>query len=386
MSLVAVLDFFSFPWENWDLSSPEAQKFLAVLGARLVVLLAGIVFSLLLGRFLPPAIQSLVMRSLPEERKKAHEAFMKPLTPTISIAITLIAIDVSLNTLRAYREVFEVLKFIADLAVTISVAWLLSRAARQMIRIYGVELVKRISQEVNDLVLIFETAINVIIGFFAVTIFAQSKDFNLIALLTGLGIGGIAIAFAAQEALSQILATVVLYLDRPYIPGEYVRVNFNIQAEDVYGRIESIGLRSTKIRIAVSNTLLVVPNSLMVTKDIENISRGTKVMILLYMDFPNILSEGEEALVQQTIESNIEGELFGLDPGSTRVLLFQPDDKPGTRARISFFITGSNEESLVIRKRLWEVASKSIGQQLNARGLEFEMPEPTVYVDSPVTI
>jgi MscS family membrane protein len=171
-----------------------------------------------------------------------------------------------------------------------------------VIRLYGVNLVKRISDEVNDIILVFETIIDVMIGFFAITIFAQTRNFNFLALLTGLGIVATGVAFAAQEALGQIIGTIVLYLDRPYIPGEYVRINFNIHAEDVYGRIESIGIRSTKIRVAVSNTLLIVPNSIMASKDIENVSRGTKVMVLIYIDFSRLLTDPESALVAQIVE------------------------------------------------------------------------------------
>jgi small-conductance mechanosensitive channel len=62
--------------------------------------------------------------------------------------------------------------------------------------------------------------------------FAQSQNVNLIGLLAGVCIGGIAIAFAAQKTLEQLIDTLVLYLDRPFVPGEYIRVNFNIQAGD----------------------------------------------------------------------------------------------------------------------------------------------------------
>ena len=49
-----------------------------------------------------------------------------------------------------------------------------------------------------------------------------------------LGIGGLAIAFAAQKLLEQLISTVVLYLDRPFVPGDYIRVSLNPHAADVY--------------------------------------------------------------------------------------------------------------------------------------------------------
>ncbi len=377
--------------ESWNISrlfqfEPPSQEFLIILGVRLAGLFICVCLAIVISRVAPSVLLWFTARSLPPEKYKEYKNFSDSFRDAFVRALALILINISLNFLKIYEQFYSVINFIADFAVMVSAAWLVSKVTRQAMRIYGVSLLKRVTNEVNDLILIFENTVNVIIGFLAVLIFAQSKDFNLIALLTGLGIGGIAIAFAAQEALSQILATIVIYLDRPYLPGEYVRINFVVTQEDVYGRIESIGLRSTKLRISVTNTLLVVPNSLMVTKDIENISRGKKVMVLFYLDFDDILEESEQALVDKVVQESVKRELFGLDPGSTRIALFEPEDKPGTRARVSLFVMGSNEESMMIRKRLIEIANKSISDQLQKEGLKFEFAEPTIYVDSPVTL
>jgi hypothetical protein len=108
-------------------------------------------------------------------------------------------------------------------------------------------------------------------------------------------------------------------------------------------------------------------------------------MVLLYLDFTKILGERERALVEQVVEDSTNA-LFGIDPGSTRVSLFETDNKPGTRARVSFFILGSSEDSIELRKRLLELANEPISKKLAGYGIEFSSTEPTVYVDSPVTI
>jgi hypothetical protein len=123
----------------------------------------------------------------------------------------------------------------------------------------------------------------------------------------------------------------------------------------------------------------------MASKDIENISRGKKVMVLLYLDFTKVLENPEQALVEQVVKESTDT-LFGIDPGSTKIALFQPEDKPGTRARVTFFILGSSEDSLELRKRLLELANAKISRKLTDYGIEFIMQEPTVYVESPVTI
>lgn len=363
------------------LSHPWLQHLLN-LGIFVVLLM----LSFLGGRLTPFLMRSLAVRLLAKGTAQAYIKFTEPVRGAMRSAATAIFAAFSLNVLAEnYPALFQFLQFIVYFAVAVTLAWLFSRLARQFIRTYLVKITNSLGQEVNDLVLAFETITNFIIGFFAMITFAQSQNLNLLALLTGVGIGGVAIAFAAQETLGQLIGTIVIYLDRPYRPGEYIRVNFNIQDEDVYGRIESIGIRSTKIRVVAKNTLVIAPNSVMAAKDIENISRGTKVMVLFYLDFRRILLESEEALVEQVVQ-NATNHAFGIDPGSTIIDVAQNSNSSGTRVRISFFIMGASDDALGLRKQTLEYMNTTIAENLRRQNLDFDLKEPTTYVDSPITL
>ncbi|MFP3386750.1 hypothetical protein, partial [Tritonibacter sp. SIMBA_163] len=82
------------------------------------------------------------------------------------------------------------------LALVLSLAWLASRLVRQVMRVYGLEIIRKLGREVDELLLVFETLINIFIGFIAAIAFAQSQQINLVGLLASVGIGGLAIAFA----------------------------------------------------------------------------------------------------------------------------------------------------------------------------------------------
>ncbi len=370
---------------DWLQLDEEAQKFLIKLGLQLGIFFLFVLLSLLIGRATPSLVTLIIRRFSPQQVSKIYQNLIEPLENLFKIAGTLILIRISLNFIQEYQGFYNFLNFFTNLAVIVSVAWLTSRLFRQFVRAYGIDLIRKLGREVDELLLVVETIANVTIGLIAAVAFAQSQNVNLVGLLAGFGIGGIAIAFAAQKTLEQLIGTIVLYLDRPYIPGDYIRVNFNPTAEDVFARVESIGLRSTKLRIAAKSTLLIVPNSIMASKDIENITRGKKVMVLLYLDFSQFLKERERALVEQVVKESTDT-LFGIDPGSTKIALFQLEDKPGTRARVTFFILGSSENSLQLRKRLLELANQKISEKLREHSIEFAMQEPTIYVDSPVTI
>ncbi|MEC4894903.1 MAG: mechanosensitive ion channel family protein [Oscillatoria sp. PMC 1051.18] len=342
------------------------------------------IVSTLIGRYTPKLVGWIIHRFFPQPGRKIYDNYVEPLQKEFKVTGTLILLLWSSEWLDPYPEINQLVEPGLELFVTISIAWLLSRLFRQFLRISGIKMLRKMGKE-DELLLILETVVNAIIGFIAVMVFLQSQDIDLVGLLAGLGIGGIAIAFAARETLEQLIGAIVLYLDRPFLPGDYIRVTMNPRVPDLYGRVESIGLRSTKIRIPGKNTLAIIPNSMMTDREIENVTRGKKVMVLLYLNFPNNLNEQERAFVEQVAAESTNA-LLGIAPGSTNINLSANEGETGIAARVSFFILGSSENSLELRKRLLELAHENISKKLKERGIEFTLDEPTIYVNAPVTI
>lgn len=353
-------------------------------GVKTAIFVALIIGAGVLARLSPFLLRISLEKFAAKTFSPEYQKVINPIHESLVRALFLGLTALSSSQFREYEGIYRVISFFLYLTFSISAGWFLSQLVRQILSIYGVKLVKRYSHDVDDFVLVIGNLANAAIAFFTIVYFAQTQNLNLISVLTGLGIVGLAISFAAKETFAQIIGSIVLYLDRPYAPGEYVRVNFNPKDDDVYGRVEAIGIRSTKIRVAAKNTLVIAPNSVMVKKDIENISRGTKIMSLLYLDFAKVLDDSERALVKNVVSDAI-GNLLGVEPLSVKIFLFEPEDRPGTRARVSFFLLSSSQGSLGIRKRLVEVANETITARFAAVGLQFTLQEPMLYVDSPVT-
>ncbi|MEP0884221.1 mechanosensitive ion channel family protein [Trichocoleus sp. ST-U3] len=351
-----------------------------------LIFLLFVLLSLLLGRYTPGISKLIVRRFASEKVTSIYEDLIEPIKHLFRVAGTFILISLSLTWIEDYQSLYKLIKPFVDLAVIVSVAWLISRLFRQFIRIYGIDILGKFSRDFDELILVIETLVNVAIGFIAILAFAQSQQFNLVGLMASLGIGGLAVAFAAQKTLEQLLGTIVLYLDRPFVPGDYIRLpSIGNVPGGLFGRVESIGLRSTKIRTAAKSTLYIVPNSTLANLEIENVTMGKKVMVLLYLDFFQLLEDREQALVQQVINQSTDS-VFGIDPGSTNITLINNAEKQTTRARVTFFILGSSENSIQLRKHLLELANEKISKHLIEYGIEFKMQEPTIYVESPVTL
>lgn len=377
-NVVSVLkEFFQF--------DREAQVFLVRLCIQLGVFLFFVLVSIVVGRYTPRLINLFVQRVAPNNVSTVYDDLFKPLESLFQTTGTLILVSLCLSLLEKYKGLYELLSFFITLSTIVSISWLASRLFRQFVRVYGIKWARRMNLEVDGVLLVVETLVNVAVGIVAVTAFAQNQGISIVSLITGFGIGGVAIVFAAKETLEQLFGTIVLYLDRPYVPGDYIRVSLNPRADDVYGRIESIGLRSTKLRTAAKSTLVIIPNSTMANLDIENITQGRKIMVLLYLDFLRVLHEKEQALVQQVVKESTDS-LFGIDPGSTTINIFTLDDRRRSRARVTFFILGSSENSIQLRKRLLELANEKFSAKLAEYNIRFTLEEPTIYTESPVTL
>ena len=109
------------------------------------------------------------------------------------------------------------------------------------------------------------TIIKVVLVVLIALFWADSAGYNMSTILAGLGVGSLAVALAAQKTLENLIGAVTLYVARPVGPGDFCRFG------TVVGTVEEIGLRSTTIR-TLNRTLVVIPNSVFSSVDIENYS------------------------------------------------------------------------------------------------------------------
>jgi len=104
----------------------------------------------------------------------------------------------------------------------------------------------------------------------AVLLYLDGLGFDVTAVLAGLGVGGIAVALAAQKSVENLFGGVTLYADQPVRVGDFCKV------QDYLGVIEDIGLRSTRIRTN-DRTVVTIPNSELANLPIENYTRRDRI-------------------------------------------------------------------------------------------------------------
>lgn len=123
---------------------------------------------------------------------------------------------------------------------------------------------------------------------------------NVSALIAGLGIGGVAVALAAQAVLGDLFAAVAIFLDRPFVVGDAVALD-----KDWQGTVERIGLKTTRLR-STSGELLILPNSQLTSSKLRNYRhlQRRRVAVTVSVDRgtdPELLRK-VKALVAETVK------------------------------------------------------------------------------------
>jgi len=164
------------------------------------------------------------------------------------------------------RAIFE-----AKTLTIIAIAWLLTG----FIKLVFARMAERMKHAGNEhairLLRPATTLVNVIILLIALLSWLDNLGFSVTALLTGLGVGGIAVGLAAQKSIENLIGAVTLLISQPVNIGDFCRVG------NTLGVVEEIGLRATMLR-TLDRTIVTIPNAVFANMDIENLTSRDRIL------------------------------------------------------------------------------------------------------------
>ena len=211
-------------------------------------------------------------------------------------------------------------------------------------------------------------AIFVVLG---VLLTVQSLGYNVSTILSGLGIGGLAFALAAQDTIANLFGSIVVAIDQPFKIGETVKIGAST------GTVEDIGLRSTKIRL-VDRSLVIIPNKTVAAEAIVNLSRFTsrrveQTLSLTYDTTPDQM----EAIVRE-IRRLIEQEPE-VDATTVHVY-FRDYNASSLDIWLAYVIKNPDfAKHLAVRQRL----NLGFLRAVETHGLDFAFPTQTMHLPEP---
>jgi MscS family membrane protein len=247
------------------------RSYIIVGGTILVVLILKRYFS----RYLAALLYRLFHRIWKNVAKQSFtDLVLEPLEWFLFILIAVFAID-KLNfpsewDYKIYgHSIEDIITRLGIGIIVVSFTWFLLRIIDFIALVLEQRAAITADRSDDQLVIFFRDFLKVIVGIIGFLMLVKACFNQPIGnLLTSLSIVGAAVALAAKESLENLIASFIIFFDKPFTAGDTLKAN------NVTGTVEKIGLRSTRIRTA-DKTLVTVPNKLMVDSVVDNWSMRT---------------------------------------------------------------------------------------------------------------
>jgi MscS family membrane protein len=228
----------------------------------LVVIFAGI----LVDWFVRSFLNRLVIRWFKLAKIQFDEEIERGIWKPVGLLSMAVVWYVGMVIIGLPTEVLNVLLLAVQFFAVVAAVWTTFR----MIDLFSSFLLKRASKtstKFDDLLIpLISRTLKVFVGCIGLVSFAEAFNLPIAGLISGLGIGGVAIAFASKDTVANLFGSLTVLVDRPFEIGDW------IVTDGAEGSVETVGMRSTRVR-TFYNSLITIPNSNLTTAVVDNMGR-----------------------------------------------------------------------------------------------------------------
>jgi MscS family membrane protein len=245
-----------------------------------VLVIATILFVIALKRVISRLIARLIFRFVRRMGSGLDKtAFLDLVVGPIGIFLVVFVSMSSIEKLHFPEEldfdIYEVkskaiVQALAVIIITVSFFWLLLRLVDFVAMVLRNKARSGGGPRDNQMIVFIRDFLKAVLGIIGVLMILNSAfKVDVSSILASLGLAGAAIALAAKESIENLIASFVIFFDKPFNAGDYLKVN------NISGTVEKIGLRSTRIRTD-QKTYVTVPNKQMVDSIVDNLTLRTQ--------------------------------------------------------------------------------------------------------------
>ena len=251
------------PLVAWTFLDTPLWRWIALV--LLAVLVAA--FSRLLCPLVMRLVRPVLKRIWPQADWSELDGFVAPLQLLLAAAV----FRIGMGWIDPSALVRPFLDRALSLLLFLGFAWLCMRIVDVIIRRLNVYLRSKHRSFSYSVLPLASRVLKITILLLMIAALLSTWGYNTTTIVAGLGVGGIAIALAAQKTIENFFGGVAVVSDRPVAVGEFCKFG------DRMGTVEDIGLRSTRIR-SIDRTLVTVPNGQFSSMTLENFDRRDKML------------------------------------------------------------------------------------------------------------
>jgi len=247
-------------------------------------------------------IKTIIFQITKKTKTKFDDELIKIIEYPLLLSLTIIFLVSALSLFSISENIMKYIYILEKVLLLVIITWFLYSLIGLFYNYALIPIAKRSKNNLDDQIFpIVRKILRVILIIFAIMYFFDIIGISITPLLAGVGIGGIAIAFAAQKVLSDIFGGISILADEAYFINDRVKIG------DVVGDVIDIGLRSTKIK-TFDNTIITIPNNHVADSNIENFSRDNKKIVVrttigITYDTPVEKIEEAKKIIRDAIKS-----------------------------------------------------------------------------------
>jgi len=246
-----------------------------------------IIGALVLGRALYWLIGKTVKRMAAKTRTQLDDILVDMLEEPIVFAVIVVGIWHGLRILYLSKAAEAIVNKALIVLIIIDAAWLITRVFGALIKEYLIPFAQKTESDLDDcLVPVITKGINVSVWTIALIMALDNAGYDVLSILAGLGIGGLAFALAAQDTVGNFFGSIAIFVDKPFRVGDRIQV----QGHD--GVVTAVGLRSTRIRTRYQGRIVTIPNMLVAKSDVVNVdTENGRQIFMVYRLTPEMNDE-----------------------------------------------------------------------------------------------
>jgi MscS family membrane protein len=223
-----------------------------------------------LGYGLGVLFTTLALRLLWRRHRELVSVLNRLVVQPVRLLILVLFLTFGRRPLQLSLTVDRILTVLEEILLIFAVAWIILRALESCEAIVRSHALRRDKAILLPLLPVARKTAKILIAALAGVAVLHSFGVNVITVLAGLGIGGIAVALAMQRTLGDFIGGITLYADQPVSVGEFCRFGGTV------GTVEDVGLRSTRVR-TLDRTVVTIPNAEFSNLQIENFTRRDRI-------------------------------------------------------------------------------------------------------------
>ncbi|SHJ11971.1 MscS family membrane protein [Malonomonas rubra DSM 5091] len=260
-----------------DIQSMLDQTFAGISLLQFATVFLVLFFSLLLKRVIAHLFTKVIFKAAQKTSGTLDDMLVMSMNKPVEFLILILGIYISVEVLQLPTEPTDIDKIarnFVSVLLTFNISWFCFNAVGLLER-WLAHWAGRTESTLDDqLVPFIRKSLRIFIVIMALLMLVQNLGYSISGLLASLGLGGLAVALAAKDSLSNIFGSLMILFDRPFLIGDWIK------AGDMEGTVDEIGFRSTRIR-TFAKTQITVPNSVLMNMSIDNYSRMPKRRIKL---------------------------------------------------------------------------------------------------------